>query len=270
MTKNNTKHAIVRGIAAVAKKSTHTHRNATFRRWREWKICLIFGTVFFVMGLPNIQGQSGQEPTLMTISPCDGTNGTPPGTTKQVNLKGSNPNAHDSTRTIIPVCCPTPTTCPKKTVTVCYYGLEAGSQYKFDAINIRDVSFATYTTYTEADHSAKGTYLSSKMFFPFTPQTITAAANGNVCINYCLPTGSAEEYTFVVYPLTATTSLDYLYQGNFNASNTNTPGLGWVWGSNQVWCGSGSNVYHVGNTVKFQQYSPAPGQSCPIDLCNCQ
>lgn len=47
---------------------------------------------------------------------------------------------------------------------------------------------------------------------------------------------------------------------------------GWVVGSHQIWYdngGGGSIVKHQGNGVTFQQYSPVPGQPCPIDLCDC-
>ena len=218
-------------------------------------------------------GQSNQKPTQMTITPCDGTNGTPPGTTTTISFTAPvPPYTNDYSNIVIPVCCPTPTTCPKKKVRVCYNGLAANSQYKFDVLNIQNVNYSVYDDWIESDLTAKRAYLASHLILPNTPQTLTSDANGDICIDYCLPTGNGQIYTFVVYPTIATTSWDYLYQGTFDAVNSNTPGLGWVLGSNQVWYNEFSDdipIKHSGKGVTFQGYSPVPGQPCPIDPCNC-
>lgn len=217
--------------------------------------------------------QSNQKPNRMTITPCDGTNGTPPGITTEIKFPQQGTNGKfDYSNITIPVCCPTPTTCPKKKVQVCYYGLEANSQYKFDVLNIQNVNYSVYDDWLESDLSLKRAYLANHLILPYTPQSITSDANGNVCIDYCLPTGNGQVYTFIVYPTIATTSWDYLYQGTFDAGGSFTPGLGWVLGSHQIWYNSFSDnvpISHTGNGVTFQGYSPAPGQSCPLDLCNC-
>ena len=162
----------------------------------------------------------------MTITPCDGTNGAPPGTTTTISFAPPAPGADAYSNIVIPVCCPTPTTCPKKKVKVCYNGLEANSQYKFDVLNSQNVSYSVYDDWLENDLILKRNYLSTHLLFPSFPQTIISDASGNVCIDYCLPTGNGQVYTFIVYPTVATTSWDYLYQGTFDASNAGTPGLG--------------------------------------------
>ncbi len=90
-------------------------------------------------------------------------------------------------------------------------------------------------------------------------QTATANANGDLCIDFCLPTTTEWEYSFVITSSFLTSTLDNLYTGNYDSANQGNPGF--VLSTKQY---DGLGSYH-GKSVKFIG-SSGP---CPPDPCEC-